>query len=334
MKSLQTNRIIPIIFCLSVFINYTAMAGDAPPQATSPELEAIKKVAVVNGEPILQTDFDAEFNQIKKRFIQKGQDVPQAQLDKAKTDILESLIDQELLHQESIKRGIAVDDAEVSDGLARIKQQYPSETEFNNMLTEMNWSSKDVSERIKRSLAVNKMVEKDLVPKITVTDDETKAFYDGNRSYFSQPNQVKASHILVKVDSQGDDTQKETAKKKIESIQEKLKNGEDFAELAINNSDCPSGSRGGDLGFFGPGSMVKPFEEAAFSLNPGDVSDIVETQFGYHIIKVTDKKEAKEISYPEAKANIENYLKRKKTQEEVKSLISALKKDAKIERSL
>ena len=106
-----------------------------------------------------------------------------------------------------------------------------------------------------------------------------------------KPEQVKASHILVKVDAGADEAKKAEARKKIQEIQQKVKAGGDFEALATENSDCPSKAKGGDLGFFERGQMVKPFEEAAFALKPGEVSGIVETQFGYHIIKVQEKKD-------------------------------------------
>lgn len=334
MKHLSIKIMIAITFCTTLFITGIAIAGDAATQATASDKSTVKKVAIVNDVPILQSDFDAEFNQIKNRFMQKGQTIPPAQIDTAKNEVLDNLIDQELLNQESVKRGITVSDAEISDSLAKVKEKFPSEAEFNKMLDAMNLSSEGVSEKIKRSIAINKLVERDLVQKISVTEEETKGFYDGNPTSFAQPKQVKASHILVKVDAQADKTEKENAKKKITSIQQKITKGEDFAELAKGSSDCPSGAKGGDLGFFGAGSMVKPFEEAAFSMKPGEISDIVETQFGYHLIKVTDQKEAQQVSYQEAKGNITKYLKRKKTEDEVKTLITALKKDAKIEKHL
>lgn len=321
-----------VTICAIFLMVCPVLAGDKVIKTTDPV--DTKNIAVVNGTPILKTDFDIEFDQFKNRFMQKGQTIPPAQIENAKKEILDSLINQELLYQESVKQGFKVDDAEISQNLAKIKKGFPSEAEFQNAITAMNLTVAGISEKIKRGLVVNKMIEKALGEKIVVSDDETKGFYEGNPTSFSKPEQVKASHILVKVDAQSKDTDKEVAKKKIASIQEKIKNGEKFDELAKAHSDCPSGAKGGDLGFFGRGSMVKSFEEAAFSMKPGDISDIVETQFGYHLIKVTDKKEAQKISYQDAKENIEKYLKRKKTEEEVNVLITALKKDAKIVKHL
>ena len=117
-------------------------------------------------------------------------------------------------------------------------------------------------------------------------------------------------------------------------IQQKLENGEDFTALAKEFSQDPSGAEGGDLGYFGRGQMVKPFEDAAFSLKVGNLSNIVKTKFGYHLIKVTDKKPETTVPYQEAKPNLDNFLKRKKVQEKIGAYISQLEEKAKIERFL
>ncbi len=130
---------------------------------------------------------------------------------------------------------------------------------------------------------------------------------------------------------QGHDADKKKAKEKIEELLKQVKAGADFAKLAQENSGCPSSKQGGDLGYFGKGQMVKPFEEAAFAMKPGDVSGVVETQFGYHIIKLTEKKAAAKIAFDEVKAKIADSLKRKKVTEAINATLEDAKKKAKIE---
>jgi len=143
-----------------------------------------------------------------------------------------------------------------------------------------------------------------------------------------------ASHILIKVDSKADASKKAEARKKIEKIQKKVKKGEDFAALAKEFSEGPSGAKGGDLGYFKRGQMVKPFEDVAFALKPVEVSDIVETRFGYHLIKVIDKKPEKVIAFAEVKDKLQQYIKRQKIQGQVNQYIEELKGKAKIDRFL
>jgi peptidyl-prolyl cis-trans isomerase C len=163
-----------------------------------------------------------------------------------------------------------------------------------------------------------------------VTDEESKKYYDNHPDSFQNPEQIRASHILVKVDKDDGEEKKAAAKEKIKLIQHKVEEGEDFAQLARENSEGPSSAQGGDLGYFKRGQMVKEFEDAAFALAPGEVSGIVETQFGYHLIKVVDKKEAGTISYDTVKNDLQNFLKRLKLTEEVTSLVDTLRKDATI----
>jgi peptidyl-prolyl cis-trans isomerase C len=136
------------------------------------------------------------------------------------------------------------------------------------------------------------------------------------------------------VQADAPDDQKAAARKKIESVQQKVKKGEDFATLAKTYSEGPSGPRGGDLGYFKRGQMVKPFEEAAFRLKPNETSEIVETQFGYHLIKVNDKKPAKTMTYAEVKDRLNEHLKKQKSDSEANAYIKTLRKDAKIEKFL
>jgi peptidyl-prolyl cis-trans isomerase C len=142
---------------------------------------------------------------------------------------------------------------------------------------------------------------------------------------------VRASHILLGVDASASADEKQKAKTKAEDILKKVKAGEDFAKLAKDNSTCPSSAQGGDLGFFGKGQMVPAFEQAAFSLKTGDVSEVVETQFGYHIIKLTEKKEAETVKLDEVKDRISDYLKNQKMQKAVTDFLNGVKGNSKVE---
>jgi len=128
--------------------------------------------------------------------------------------------------------------------------------------------------------------------KVTITDDELRDYYDEHENEYVQEEEVRARHILAKVVEGASEKVEQEAKKKMEGLLAKVSAGEDFAKLAKENSDCPSSSKGGDLGFFGRGQMAKPFEDTSFSLEVGQVSDVVKTEFGYHIIKVEERKEA------------------------------------------
>jgi peptidyl-prolyl cis-trans isomerase C len=158
-----------------------------------------------------------------------------------------------------------------------------------------------------------------------------KAYYDANLESFKQPEQVKARHILVKLEEQAEESKKTEAREKIEMVQGKLKKGEDFSTLAKEYSEGPSSSKGGDLGYFSRGQMVKPFEDAAFAMQPGEVSEIVKTRFGYHLIEVTDKKPETTVAYDEIKDRLGQYLKQQKLQKEMALYVETLKSKARVE---
>ena len=292
------------------------------------------KVSVVNGSVITRADFDRELKHAQGRLSTKGIPLGTSRLTQLKKEVLEQLIERELLYQESQKRGIKVHERAINEQLKTLKKRFTSEKDFRNILTKMNLSEDAIKSQFKRDRAIQEFMDKEFIEKVTISDKEIKAYYDSKRDLFKQPEQVRASHILVSVDSKGGASQKAEARKKIEKIQQKLHKGEDFAALAKEFSQCPSSAKGGDLGYFKRGQMVKPFEEAAFALNPGEVSDIVETRFGYHLIKVVGKKAEGTIAYEDVKDRLGQYLKQEKGKKEVSLYVEKLKQEAKIERCL
>lgn len=293
-----------------------------------------EKVAVVNGTVISKRDFDVEMSRARQQIARGGQPVSDVQLEAIRNEVLENLINRELLYQESHKKGIKVDEATINKELVALKGRFPSEEEFNTALDKMHLTESGVRSEIERGMAVQEFVDKEFAGKITVSDADSKNYYDNHPDAFKHPEEVCASHILINVEPEAQDSEKAEARKKIEEIQKKLKKGEDFGTLAKEFSKCPSSEKGGDLGCFGRGQMVKPFEEAAFALEPGSVSDIVETGFGYHLIKVTEKKPTGTLAYPDVKDRLQQYLKQEKVQEELSVYVEKLKQKAKVERFL
>ena len=319
---------------LSIFIAATSLlllsVTTAP--AADGEKGAGDKVASVNGVIITQKAFEREVVKIRQQFVRQGRALSDAQLSEVKKGILENLIRRELLYQESKKNNTQVADKEVTEQMKQIRKRFPSESDYQKFLQKMNVSEKEIKAKIKQDMTIQQFIEKNIVIKIKVLDKDVRSYYDSHPDYFKQPQQVRASHILIKVDPKATQQQRDDARNEIKKVQQKLKNGEDFATLARQFSQGPSSARDGDLGYFARGRMVKPFEDAALALNPGDVSNIVETQFGYHLIKVVEKKPASVIAYQQAREKIEQFLKQEKVRKEVALILEDLKKDAKIVR--
>lgn len=319
----------PWIFRAAIIIAFVLVS----PTAYGQETQTLKDpAALVNGVKITNNEYERELNLYLQQASQQGRQVPEFMMPKIKKEILDNLIDRELLFQESRKKNIDINTEQADQQFKKIKARFPSQAEFEKIIAQMKLSETDVKSQIKRNMAIRELIETQVTEKINITDEETKAYYDSNPDLFKKPEQVKASHILIKVDANATETQKAQARIELVKIQQKLKNGEDFAALAKEYSQGPSNVKGGDLGYFGRGQMVKPFENAAFALKPNEVSEIVETRFGYHLIKVVDKQPEKNMAYAEVKDQLNRSLKREKIQEGAELYINSLKKDANIEK--
>ncbi|MBW2739461.1 MAG: peptidylprolyl isomerase [Deltaproteobacteria bacterium] len=327
-KNLSAGR---FIYAIIVALSLSLAALTVQAEKNEPSID---KIAIVNGSVITSEEFNREISQVKQRISQQGQKISPEQLEHIRNEILDNLINLELLFQESRNKGIKVEKEAIDSEIKSLKQKFPNNTEFEKLLGELNLSESALKLKIEKGIAIQKLIETQVADKIKISDEESKIFYDSNPDRFKQPEQIKASHILIKVEPGADEIKKSEARQKIKNIQQKLNKGENFAALAKEFSEGPSKNNGGDLGYFQRGQMVKPFEDAAFALKTEEVSDIVETQFGYHIIKVADKTPEKTIAYENIKENLAQHLKQEKTNQEVKIYIQKLSEKSKIEKFL
>jgi peptidyl-prolyl cis-trans isomerase C len=289
------------------------------------------KIAMVNGSVVSRVSFDREMSGVLQRFTSMGKPVSSSQLPELEKRVLDNLINIELLYQQSQKVRTKVDEAEVNAQFETLKKRFPTEAEFNDAIKKMKLTETIMKAQIRRGIAIQRFLDKMTLGKVEVTEEEIKAYYDSHTNLFKKPEQIRASHILIKVEPGANEKNKEKARKKIEKIRQRLVKGEDFGALAKEFSQCPSSAKGGDLNYFGRRQMAKPFEDAAFALKVGELSGVVETQFGYHLIKLTDKKPASTFSYEDMKDRIRKNLMREKIQVEVSNYIQELKKTANIE---
>lgn len=297
--------------------------GDAPAIAASAAQEI---VARVNGAAINAVELRRA-----EKILLRGQTPPADQQAAVDKQAVEQLISAELLYQAGAKLEIKDLDKQVDDKLAEGKARFKDEQAFKKAIGDLEMDEKDLREYTRRDLLITHLIETTFVPKATVTEADARAFYDKNLDKFTRNESVKASHILIGVDAKASAEEKKKAREKAEALRKEIAEGADFATLAKGNSTCPSSQRGGDLGFFSAGQMVPEFEKAAFALKPGEVSDVVETQFGYHIIKVTEKKPAEITPFKDVKGKIEEFLKGQKVNELIQAYIEDAKKSATIE---
>lgn len=284
---------------LGANVNYNASSGAIA--VTSKSGVGNEAVASVNGASISKSQlYDA-----------------MAALGGAQT--LDTLIQEELVKQEADKKAIVISAQDIDAEVARIKKQFTSEADFQAALQQSGMTLDSLKKQIPMQLRIRKLLE----PQAKVTDDEVKQYFEANKASYGQPEQVRASHILVATQAEADD------------IEKQLKAGADFAALAKAKSlDTGSKDAGGDLGFFGKGTMVPEFEQAAFSLKVGEVSDPVKSQYGYHVIKVTDHKDAVTATFESKQAEIRDQLVQQKISQLASTYLADLKAKAKITNTL
>jgi len=247
-------------------------------------------IATVNGEEIFRKELDRRLRVLKRM----NQEVTRA----VKIDVINQLAKKVLLKQFVEKQDIGVSGGEIQGELEKIQyflKSNPNDSDksLEEILESQGSNIGELEDEIRRTLALSKYLDN------RVDDEEKISYFESNINAFNG-EKVKASHILIDTTKLKTAAELETAKQKIEEVKKEIDNGADFAETAREYSTCPSAENGGDIGFFQrKGSLVEEFAEAAFSMKVGEISEPVKTQFGYHIIKVTDKEEGKDVKYAE-----------------------------------
>ncbi|MFP4531232.1 MAG: peptidylprolyl isomerase [Desulfobacterales bacterium] len=319
------------VIILSLAFLLASPACTADEKESKAEEQSDSYIAIVNGKKIPQKTLDQKLELIKKRAASSGQQLDAQRLASIKEDMVNNIVEKELLYQKSQELGMEVEPDTIDSQMEQFKQQFPDEEQYKQQLSALGYTEDLLRSEIETNMAIQKLIEEEIASDIEITDEDLKAYYENNPDQFETPDQVKARHILIKTDEEADEAEKEAARQKIQELEKQIEGGEKFSEVAKEESECPSSERGGDLGYFSKGQMVKPFEEAAFSLSVGDVSDIVETRFGYHLIKAEDKKEASKKTFDEVKDQIKEQLEQQKVEEQLPSYVENLKEAGDVE---
>lgn len=251
--------------------------------------------------------------------------------DTFKNKVLKGMIDVEAVCEEAKKDGLTPSEEEIDKAFDELNKNLYANENYKKILEDLKISDTCIKSQVEKTLTIQKYTE-NFDKNLKISDEEMKKYYEEHKVDYYK-DEVKASHILIStVDDNGkelSEAKKKEAKKKAEEVLKKAKSGEEFSELAKEYSDDPgSAANGGDLGYFTKGQMVQPFEEAAFSLKSGEISGLVESEYGYHIIKVYDKID-KQLTFDEVKDEIKKTL----TEDKYMESIEAITKKAKVEKN-
>lgn len=272
--------------------------------------------ATVNGEKIALKEFEARFK-VKMDMVGHPSALNQEEVRRLRTEFLNELVDEKIMVTRARAIRLEVTDQDLENRLEEIKVDYPQgiESYFQGRSEDYQAWKRDM----KRRLLLEKLVEKDVNSKITVSDDEVLAFFKANKGYARSEERVKVSQIVL--------PDKESAKKALK----RLKAGQNFAALAKEVSTGPEAAKGGDMGYFPRGALPEDLDKAVFALRPGQVSRILESTYGFHIFKVEKKEKAGPVSFAMAKEQVRADLKKQKEEAAYREWLEKLKSESKID---
>ena len=282
-------RILTLLFC---------MFGLAAGCSSEPVVEALPALIVINDQEITKADFIVEFEQ----SLLKDQQLSGIEREELQRSFLVQLIDRELIHGEAKRLNIALTEADVEGALQGYREDYPGSS-FEEMLAERGLTLESWREELKESLIMEKLLEQAVYSMASVSDEEVAAYFKINRDQFDRPEQVRARQIVVADEAEG------------QEVLGILRQERSFAEVAAEYSLSPDAEQGGDLGFFSRGEMPPEFDAIVFDLPVKRLSDLVKSEYGYHIFLVEEKRKAKRLNKKEASDEIRAILEGRKKEE-------------------
>jgi peptidyl-prolyl cis-trans isomerase C len=333
---MNRRPLIPFFFlCLFLPVLAPGALGQQP-EAATPAVQIMDVpvdpvIAKVAGESITEKQVVEAINQLARQRPLSREQMQQRDVLLYK-DALETLIGLALLKNEAREMNIAVEPAKLDESWQAMVKRFSNENRFKQALLAQGMTETDLRRKMEDSLLFQKVIDSAVVNPPAATDEDAQKFYDGNPQYFQIPEQVHAAHILLKVDAAATPEQKAELRKKLEDLRADIESKKTtFAEAAKVSDDKSNSQKGGDLGFFPRGRMTKPFEEAAFAAAPGTLTGIVETQFGYHLINVIEKRPAGKRSLEDSKKDIMTFLDQRSKSAAIQKHVDGLKEKAKVE---
>jgi peptidyl-prolyl cis-trans isomerase C len=306
----------------------------APAVAAKPlDLFADQIVAQGKGVKVTRAQLDEQVVNLKAASVARGQMIPPDRMKAVEQQVLGRLIGMQILNARATDADRAKGEETAQKRFELIRENAGSEENFARQLKTVSMTVEELRRKLVEEAVADAVLEREL--SFEVSDADVKKFYEENPSEFEQPERVRAAHVLIS--TRGEDgkelsaEQKAEKRKRAEDIVKRARAGADFAELAREFSDDPGSRNKGGEYTFPRGQMVPEFEAAAFALEPGKVSDVVTTQFGYHVIKLYEKLPASKVEFEKAEPAIRNALKTRGLQRQIPAFMDRLEKEAGVE---
>lgn len=261
-------------------------------------------VAVVNGSALRMADLNQEIWKLMPENRTFHGKVSAEKTDKIRTEALQKLVETELQYQDALAKGMKLSDSERKSEMEKISSRFKGKKEFQSSVASAGFDEKSFSLLLERTVLAKRNQVAEVDDKVAVSDIDVRAYYDKNSTRYSKPQEYRASQILIKVDPAASAEERLQQRTRAELILNKLKAGGVFADIAAQESDDLTRIKGGDLGYFHAGMTVQEFDEVIEKMKVGETSGLVESIYGYHIIKLTDKRPPRQIPFDEIKAKI------------------------------
>lgn len=291
-----------------------------------------KPIAMVNGKPLTGYELNEEFQAILPMMGSFHGGVTKEKFAEIKEKALNKLIEKELQSQYAEEKGLSVSKKELAAEYAKFEDIAGSSKKLKEALKESGITKEELNEFIKKRLLAVKGKDLAVTSRAKVSDEELKDYYEKNKTLFKRPEEFRASHILIGVDPSSSSEERAVKLTLAKEVLARIKAGEDFAKLAMKHStDTKSGPLGGDIGTFHKGMAEEEFEKTILSLKVGEIGDVTETMYGYHIIKLTGYKPEELMSFDEIKAGLKGKLEKQKGSDMYSKWIEEMKGKAKIE---
>ena len=287
-------------------------------------------VARVNGVEITREVLVDEAEAAYEQLRQLGQSPP---LDAAfYRNALDQRIASILLEAEAESRGLAATSEEIEQRFAEARSQFESEEAFQRRLETQGLTPQTAKAELAQEISRYKYIESVIVPSIEITDEAMRSFYEQNLRHMRQPERMKLRHVLVQVPAGASEEERQQARQRAEAVLKRAQGGEDFAALAREHSDDGTREQGGELPWIQRGQTLPPFEGAAFALQPGELSGVVETQLGFHVIQAVDHQAERVAEFDEVKDRIQMVLQSEEAQDRLRETVEGLMAKADVER--